>query len=399
MTDLVEDLENLAQRCEQAAVASKLCDNDPKDALYDIRRRCRDQIERADRAWSRSWLGYHSRVYIVDLQPASPDEHFDPEWGLDGGMATRTIGRWQTHDAVYIRETLLRNAKVTRAELGRLEGDAQRLRAIFLAAQAEVLPTLDAALARSESTVVRGVRDKIEALKSHTSTRDVIATFRPQQVRSRDSLALSGGFQTPPHLELEAELLSQQTSGMQLEELGKLMRYLVTFLRKGMSMTATSKAQGNVFLGHGRSLLWRELASFLQDRLLLKWDEFNRESTAGHSTTKRLSDMLDGATFAFLVMTGEDEAADGKIHARANVIHEAGLFQGRLGFHRAILLVEDGCEEFSNVHGLTQLRFPKGNISSQFEEIRRVLEREKVITAPYVAASEKAREGDEVVAI
>jgi predicted nucleotide-binding protein len=45
--------------------------------------------------------------------------------------------------------------------------------------------------------------------------------------------------------------------------------------------------------------------------------------------------MLDQARFAFLVMTAEDEQADGNHHARMNVIHEVGLFQGRLGFERA----------------------------------------------------------------
>lgn len=35
------------------------------------------------------------------------------------------------------------------------------------------------------------------------------------------------------------------------------------------------------------------------------------------------------------------------------LIHEAGLFQGHLGFEQAILLLEDGCEEFSNIYGLT----------------------------------------------
>ena len=99
---------------------------------------------------------------------------------------------------------------------------------------------------------------------------------------------------------------------------------------------------------------------------------------AGLSTKERLETMLDGAVFAFLVMTGEDERADGKKVARANVIHEVGLFQGRLGFERAIVLLEDGCEEFSNIVGLTQIRFPAGKVSAQFEEIRRVLEREKI---------------------
>jgi len=37
--------------------------------------------------------------------------------------------------------------------------------------------------------------------------------------------------------------------------------------------------------------------------------------------------MLEAADFAFLIMTGEDEAADGKPQARMNVVHEAGCFK------------------------------------------------------------------------
>jgi predicted nucleotide-binding protein len=86
--------------------------------------------------------------------------------------------------------------------------------------------------------------------------------------------------------------------------------------------------------------------------------------------------MLDGAGIAFVVLTAEDETADGKERARQNVVHEAGLFQGRLGFSRAVVLLEDGCEEFSNIQGLGQIRFPANCISACFEEVRRLLERE-----------------------
>ena len=78
-------------------------------------------------------------------------------------------------------------------------------------------------------------------------------------------------------------------------------------------------------------------------------------------------------------MTAEDELADGSMQARMNVIHEVGLFQGRLGFTKAIVLLEDTCAEFSNIQGLGQIRFPKGNIKSIFEEVRQVLEREGLI--------------------
>lgn len=138
-------------------------------------------------------------------------------------------------------------------------------------------------------------------------------------------------------------------------------------------------ANGKIFIGHGRSHVWKDLKDFVQDRLRLDWDEFNRESAAGLATTERLQEILDKASFAFLVMTAEDEHSDGTTHARANVIHEAGLFQGRLGFKRAIILLEESCQEFSNIHGLTQIRFPKGNIMAKSEEIRRVLEREGLL--------------------
>lgn len=138
-------------------------------------------------------------------------------------------------------------------------------------------------------------------------------------------------------------------------------------------------AAGLLFIGHGQSAVWRDLRDFLRDRLHLSTDDHDAVATAGTTTVDRLKDMLDAANFAFLVLTAEDETAAGKQQARQNVIHEVGLFQGRLGFKRAIVLLEEGCEEFPNIVGLGQIRFPKGDISSKFEEIRRVLEREGII--------------------
>jgi predicted nucleotide-binding protein len=121
------------------------------------------------------------------------------------------------------------------------------------------------------------------------------------------------------------------------------------------------------------------LKDFLENRLLLKVVEFNSVSTAGIATAARLTEMLQSASFAFIVMTAEDVQPDGKTRARENVVHEVGLFQGRLGFERAVILLEDGCEEFSNIHGLGQIRFPKNSVGAKFEEIRQVLEREKLL--------------------
>lgn len=134
-----------------------------------------------------------------------------------------------------------------------------------------------------------------------------------------------------------------------------------------------------VFIGHGRSREWLALQGFLRDRLHLQCVEFNTESAAGVGTQERLSELLNQAGFAFLIMTAEDEQADGSKRARENVVHEAGLFQGRLTFRKAIVVVEESCSGFSNIHGLGHIRFPKGNIESRFEEVRKVLEREKIV--------------------
>ncbi len=125
--------------------------------------------------------------------------------------------------------------------------------------------------------------------------------------------------------------------------------------------------------------LGKTFKEFIQDTLKLEWDEFNRVPIAGITNITRLSQMLDEAGIAFLVLTAEDELSDGKSQARMNVIHEAGLFQGRLGFTRAIVLLKEGREEFSNIQGLGQIRFPKDKIKEVFDDIRQVLEREGIL--------------------
>lgn len=158
------------------------------------------------------------------------------------------------------------------------------------------------------------------------------------------------------------------------------LEHFITALKDVGRRTYSGRRGGKIFIGHGRSPTWREVKDFIVERLRLPYDEFNRESVAGVATFERLSEMLDDACFGFLIMSAEDEHADATLHARENVIHEVGLFQGHLGPRKAIVLLEAGCQEFSNIHGLNEVRFPKGHVSTAFEEMRRVLEREGVLT-------------------
>lgn len=125
--------------------------------------------------------------------------------------------------------------------------------------------------------------------------------------------------------------------------------------------------------------MWRDLRDLLERNLGLKCIEFNSSPAAGLTATERIDDMLDEADFAFLVMTAEDETKDGKKRARENVVHETGLFQGKLGRKKAIALLEETCGDYSNISSITQIRFPVGKIIAASEEIRGVLKREGMI--------------------
>jgi hypothetical protein len=136
------------------------------------------------------------------------------------------------------------------------------------------------------------------------------------------------------------------------------------------------KKKPTVFIGHGGSTLWRDLKDHLQDQHGYPVEAYETGSRAGHAVRDVLEEMLNKSSFAILVMTGEDETASGELRARQNVVHEAGLFQGKLGFNRAIALVENGVETFSNISGIQQIRFEVGQIRATFGDVLATLKRE-----------------------
>lgn len=86
-----------------------------------------------------------------------------------------------------------------------------------------------------------------------------------------------------------------------------------------------------IFIGHGTSTSWKELRDHLHDKHDFEIEAYEIGARAGHTIRDILETMLDRSSMAFLLMTGDDETVTGELHPRLNVVHEAGLFQGRLG--------------------------------------------------------------------
>ncbi|RYG99956.1 MAG: hypothetical protein EON58_01965 [Alphaproteobacteria bacterium] len=133
-----------------------------------------------------------------------------------------------------------------------------------------------------------------------------------------------------------------------------------------------------VFIGHGRSNLWHQVASFLREDLGLKTDYFEKNSRAGEQVVTTLNGMLDRASYAVIVATADDEMGD-QIRARQNVVHEVGLFQGRLGFDHVAVLRQNGIEDWSNLAGLLVLPFENQAIESTFLALSKALRHHKIV--------------------
>lgn len=342
-----------------------------------------DAIEAASkdvgRSFSGSWLGYHARVYYEGLVPPPPGANFSQEWGLEETFGNRgSRGNWLEHDPDAIKNRVF--AIAGEPDLTAIVASAKEAEKVFLLAKGDITSILTTEIADNPDVFLDRLIEDISPREPKSSS-DFAEYISPKDVlMTRDSLALSQGKLRPPHLDLLVKVYSLRHAFGICGAAADISRKGASHLeRKGRRKRTAERVGTNVFIGHGRSLLWRELKDFVEDRLKLPWDEFNRVPVAGVTNISRLAEMLDAAAIALLVLTGEDEMADGGHQARMNVIHEAGLFQGRLGFTKAIVLLEDGCEEFSNINGLGQIRFPTGNISAAYEEVRLVLEREGLL--------------------
>lgn len=331
------------------------------------------------KAWSGSWIGYHANVYYKDLQSPPPGAHFSPEWGSETPVfGQHTTGDWVTQDPEQVQTAIYRLAGNPRIILAHEFNALARTE--FNRNKNDLLSILDVEMSHSNSQFLIDQREGVTGL-SLLSESGYIERIRPEKFMSRDSLALSQGAWVPPHIRVLAQVVSIQTTIQRIESLAEIARLIGSHVRRSSHRRNRDSSQGNrVFIGHGRSHIWRELKDFLEDQLGLRVDEFNRVQIAGIATVHRLQTMLDSAAIAFLVMTGEDELPSGRFRARENVVHEVGLFQGRLGFDRAIILLEEGCDEFSNIAGLGQTRFPKNNIRAAFQDVREVLEREGIVS-------------------
>jgi len=240
--------------------------------------------EETGKAWSGSFLGYHTRVYYQNFKVPPPGDHFSPEWGLQGVFQGST-GGWRE----YQRDDVLGYIALRADEpnLSRPREASTEARKAFTDAKSDVISVLSAFLGQRDDEFLQKLKVEAEEIIA-LSKSDGIRVQMPHNTSftSRDSLAMHQGIQAAPHQEIFAEVVALRSPFSACGALGKVASRAAAHIERLVGVrTGMQKRQGdNVFIGHGRAQLWRELKDFIQDRLHLPWEEFNRVPVAGLAT-------------------------------------------------------------------------------------------------------------------
>jgi predicted nucleotide-binding protein len=369
--ELLTRLRTLESECIRLLALDLPLDLKRAESIY------QERLKHLEQSHSHSWFGDHSTTYYNNFETPPGGESFNVEWGFVPGYNGSRNRGWQVYSREEVRSFVF--ADIGENIFYELSALANRIIDEFKILKNQATDVLEVLTDQLDSKALIRYTAAIQEIRPYEAIDYINARLKSAPRMTRDSQEIAKGQAAPVHVHCIALSETIPINKKKLQDLSVILRNSIEAAMLVQPKRAATNIMKRVFIGHGRSEQWRVLKDFIRDRLHLDYEEFNRISPAGINTQERLAEMLDKCGFAFLVMAAEDLHADGLLHARENVIHEAGLFQGRLGWRKAIILLEDECEEFSNIAGLGQIRFAKANISSCFEDVRRVLEREEVL--------------------
>lgn len=135
------------------------------------------------------------------------------------------------------------------------------------------------------------------------------------------------------------------------------------------------KEMGNsVFISHGHAeLLKFQLKDFVQEKLGKTALILSEQPNNGLTVVEKLEVASEKCNKAIILLTKDDEMANGAKRSRQNVIHEIGFFQGKYGRKNVILLCEEGVELFTNISGIVYIKFNSKHFPEVFEQLRNEL--------------------------
>ena len=191
------------------------------------------------KAWSGSWLGYHSRVYYADLAEPPPGARFSQEWGMmDLQFSQETVGNWKEYRFDDVLSSIQK--QVPAEEVDRIKKHSHLVKADFDEEKSQVLSILSGfSRTQKDDEFIKGILGDVSEIKVFDAN-DFIGAMRPSgKIMSRDSVAIQSGLHTPPHLAVLAEIAEIRAPFSACEELSKLSRRAASHILSSNRYTGT----------------------------------------------------------------------------------------------------------------------------------------------------------------
>jgi sugar/nucleoside kinase (ribokinase family) len=148
------------------------------------------------------------------------------------------------------------------------------------------------------------------------------------------------------------------------------------FLQKTEILKGARFWPPGVLIAHDDNPQWGVVRNFIERNCGLPTYELSSSEVDDNNLAELMRRTLARCSFAVCLLSAKDLGPGGRTPADQNIVHQAGIFQGRYGFGRVAILAEEGCDTFSNIAGLIRMDFPAGRITSTFLELERMLLRE-----------------------
>jgi hypothetical protein len=260
-------------------------------AVSDVLRRLEEAAHQFGDAWSGSSLGYHAHVYYRDFAPPPPGARFSSKWGSIQPFRGGTTGDWVEYKHDDVLKLICRRAGDP--DLSTIERQADEASQGADSARSAAVSILTTYLGERDDIYIAGLSKELFEAEPLTFRQAVTVQLPRGQLMSRDVSALTAGVAAAPHQEVLARVENAGNCGRLALLLDRAADHIDRASKRGWS--TRSRQGGNIFIGHGRSGLWRELKDFVHERLHLPWGEFNRVPVASTTNVERLIQMLDDA--------------------------------------------------------------------------------------------------------
>jgi hypothetical protein len=223
--------------------------------------RLEDAAGKVGKSWSGSWLGYHSRIYYRNFQSPRPGAHFSQEWGPMHYFTDGTSGDWEGYDYDSVRNIVHEIAG--NPDLAAVRKLDESARSSIENKRLEILSSISTALTQRDDPFLSKLKEDLNATAIPTASDFVKPRMPTGQFISRDTVAIGQGFQSPPHLDVWGEVMAFRVPIRVCEFLSKTARQAGAHLAR-LERYSRGKANigGKIFIGHGRSLIWKDLKEF-----------------------------------------------------------------------------------------------------------------------------------------